>query len=206
MKAAVLIGAMCTWLICSGQAQAPADDLTTETLLKLNANKDFDASEALLLDFLKERPAAGKVVYRYLSDLNENEQQERVIALVSKLLPGFEEHAPEWSARLLHLRAVALLFGRYPKSHNSKDIGWAKNDLILAITYDENLTDAQFNLAMVYGIDGNVERAKEHLQRAIDTAAPSQTDYVKLVRGVVSMANERPAAFVEYAKQFYLRP
>ncbi len=206
MKAAVLIGAVCTWLMCSGQAQAPADDPTTETLLKLNANKDFDASEALLLDFLKERPAAGKVVYRYLSDLNENEQQERVIALVSKLLPGFEEHAPEWSAQLLHLRAVALLFGRYPKSHNSKDIGWAKNDLILAITYDENITDAQFNLAIVYGIDGNLERAKKHLQRAIDTAAPSQTDYVKLVRGIVSMANERPAAFVEYAKQFYLRP
>ena len=138
--------------------------------------------------------------------MNENEQQERVIALVSKLLPGFEEHAPEWSAKLPHLRAVALLFGRYPESHNSKDIGWAKNDLILAITYDENITDAQFNLAIVYGIDGNVERAKEHLQRTIDTAAPSQTDYVKLVRSVASIANERPAAFLEYAKQFYLRP
>jgi hypothetical protein len=60
MKAAVLIGAVCTGLMCSAQAQAPADDLNTETLLKLNANKDFDASEALLLDFLKERPAAGK--------------------------------------------------------------------------------------------------------------------------------------------------
>ena len=59
MKAAVLIGAVCTWLMCSGQAQAPADDLTIETLLKLNEIK-ISMPPRLCRRFRKKGPLPGK--------------------------------------------------------------------------------------------------------------------------------------------------
>jgi hypothetical protein len=97
--------------------------------------------------------------------------------------------------------------GRYPISRERKHLNQAKNDLILAITYNANLMDAHLHLGILYGIDGNVERAKLHFQRSIDTANVSDhktAEMVEILRRVLSMANERPKDFVEWAKHFYL--
>ena len=208
MKAAVLILMLCTCVVCLTKTKAASDKEIIQRLSELNARQDFEASQALLLDFLKQNPGGAAVVCSYLHELKDKyEQMDRVFALASKVLPGIEKNAPEWSARVLDLRAFSVLYGRYRRSRDRKDLNQAKNDLILAITFDESITNAHINLAIVYGIDGNVERAKLHLQKVIDTANlsdPGTAKAVKITRGFLSMANERPDAFVDMARDFYL--
>ena len=208
MKITILIVTLTACLGCLTRAEVPSDTEIMQRLSELNAKRNFEASEALLLDFLKKKPAAANVAYLYLHELKDKyDADDRVIALASKLLPGIEKNAPEYSAHVLHLRATSILYGPYRLSRERKLLNQAKNDLILAITYNENLMNAHINLGILYGIDGNIERAKLHFQRSIDTATvsdPKTAEMVEILRRFLSMANERPKDFVEWAKHFYL--
>ena len=161
-----------------------------------------------MLNLLKQKPAAANVIEFYLVELQDKyHEHERVIALVSKVLPGIEKNEPVWTARLLELRADSILWGRYGQTRERRQLNQAKNDLILAVTFNENNSQANLALGVVYAIDGNIERAKLYLQRGIDTADVSRTAMAEAVanmRWFLSLANDHPNDFVEVAKRFYL--
>ena len=171
-------------------------------LLDLSASNRFDEAQELALRYLREEPDAGELLYGFVKDLVENHDQfERAIAIIDKTLPALEEADPNWGARVVEERGIAIVFGRYKQTADKNDLAEAKSDFQHSVQLEPSMSEAHFHLGVINAIEGDVAESKASFQKAIETSA--NPDITAAMREWVAMAEQNPQEFCRMMRTFY---
>ena len=182
--------------------QVTSEEELINQLLTMNRKGEFDQAEALLLQYLKEEPDAGVLLYYWALHAGQHcGEYERAIAVIDKTLPALKKNDPQWAARVSKERGIAVIFGRYKKTRNSEHLAQAKRDFLFAIKINPNISEAQFNLGVIYAMDSQVENSKSSFQAAIRST--DDPDVTTAMRQWILIAEQDPERYEAMMKTFY---
>ena len=177
------------------------EDFLTQ-LISLDAKGRFEEAQAKILAYMKEEPDAGELAYKYASDLiEEHGEDERGIAFIEQILPGLEKATPAWAARLANKRGIAIVFGRYKKTLKDSDLAEAKRSFERAVRLNPDLSEANFHLGVINGIQGDVKKSKASFNKSIQTSA--SPDMTAAMKEWVAIAERDPDRFCKMMRTFY---